>query len=194
MNLLILFLLAVDIPDLGVITPRTGATISLNSTRPGFVWFLIEVKPSVPPTNLVALTLTNNLLTVGDMAPVPSGPGILGVRSIYSDGEESEVALYRYDLRRSKPSAPSMSLTHVGGPPEPESSLTNEMRRIRERRAMPTPPAPEYTSGLQYDQPKRKQIVYIESVKPLPGGTNLSYGQFRDRLADAFQWGRRRSQ
>ena len=189
MNFLLLCLIAAEIPNLGTITHRTGVAFDSDTTRNDQCSVVVEFLPVGAPTNLITITLTNGWLSFGDMAPVPSGPGILGVHFRYTNGDASEVAKYRYDLRRAAPPAPSARLVQVLGAPEGETGLTNEIRKIRQRRVIPSPPAPEYTSGI--DAPS-KQIVY--SPKPLPNGTNLSWGQFQDRLADSVGWGRRRSQ
>lgn len=141
-----------------------------------------------PPTNLITLTMTNEYLTVTNLAQVPSGPGIMGVRSVFTDGEESEVALYRYDLRRGKPSAPSATPVHIGTTNEVENSLTNRLRRIREgRRTMPPPLPPGIVGEAQAKAPQ-------PFVRELPNATNWSYSQHLDWLADRAAKGKRRGE
>lgn len=165
-----------------ILTPKSGVHIGVHSTRLNFASFRVEFLPDGPPTNLVTLIITNDLLTVDLLKRVPSGRGLMGVRSLYKDGEESEVTLIRYDLRREKPPAPSLTPVGIGTTNQVESSLSDELRKIRSRRVVPMPPMP----GVP-----RQQIV--DTFRPpLPDGTNRSYSQFLDSLAD--RKGKRRSE
>lgn len=177
-------LLAVDIPHLGVISPSRALVLDARSQRVGFRHFLVEVRPDAAPTNIVTLAVTNEMLTVTNLIQVPSGPGTIGVRSVYWDSE-SEIAIYRYDLRRAAPPRPLVTVTHVGGAPEVEKSLTNEIRRVRERFMMPVPPMiPPRDTPKATAQPRR----------PLPAAEKRSYAEHLDWMADRAAQGLRRSE
>lgn len=183
-----------DIPNLGVISQKHAVLLTNECSRADFAGFYVEFKPTGNSNVfLVVLPKSADVLTLEHLSQVPSGTGVLGVQCAYENGDRSEVALFRYDLRRSTPAKPSARLIEVLGASEGEKGLTNEIRKIRERRVTPTPPWPtEFTSGLDAPVPKRQQIV--DRPTALPNGTNLSYFQFLDRLADSAGWGRRRSQ
>lgn len=135
-----------EVPSLGVISPKRAVFLE-HPERPDFVLFRVELKPEAPPTNVVTLTVTNNLLTITNLIGVPDGPGVLGAVAVFADGEESEMALYRYDLRRNRPAKPVLRSTTILTPPEPTNSLINEIRAIRAaaHSVMP-PPLPKDTS------------------------------------------------
>lgn len=152
---LLVCILAAD--HLGTITPRRAISISSVINREDFAYFVVEVIPRNPPTNVVTLTVTNGLLTADLMEKVPDGRGVLGVRSVFNDGIESEVSLYTYDLRREPPPKPVLTPVGVSSAPEESKSLTGALRRIT-RRLIPPP--------------------------PLPGGTNAAYSQRVELTAD----------
>lgn len=167
-----------DVPDLGVISPRRGIVLGTSTHRADFISFKLEFLPQTAPTNLVTLTVTNELLTVDQLVRVPSGRGILGVTAVYAD-DESEPALFRYDLRRSKPPAPSLTPTAIGTTNQEQTSLTNQMRKIREGRRVPVhAPLPPGFFGAP------TQEVAQAVLRPLPGATNWTYSQHLDWLAD----------
>lgn len=196
MNTLILIaLLAADIPDFGIISPRRAMTLGVNTTRPDFVCFTVEVRPESSPTNIVTFTTTNRVLTVMKFARVPSGPGILGVTANYADGEESEMTLRRYDLRRGRPSAPSIEAVHTEGAGMHPKSLQEELRKIRGEQMVPVPPMPP--NVLQYDiqnVPRKENVYQTDIRKPLPDATNRAYADHLDWLADRAAVGKRRSE
>lgn len=186
--LLLCLILGADLPHLGTITPRRPVALSANSTRPDFHCFIVEARPQ-DSTNVFTITITNGVLSVSNMVQVPSGSGIIGVRSCFKDGEESEPALYRYDLRRAKPPKPSATPLHILGTPEQPNSLTNELRKIRGSRQVPTPPMPQVGKSAA----SFPQDVAI-ALRPLPDATNREYSQFLDWQADRANRGKRRSE
>jgi hypothetical protein len=173
---------ASDIPDLGIISPRRAVVLQQHSSRPDFVSFSVEFLPQAPPTNLVTLTLTNEFLSVSNLAAIPSGPGILGVQAIYADGSKSDLALYRYDLRRGKPAKPSARAVGVLMADEPEKSLTGEITRVREARVILMP-------ALPGQRDVRAASRMVPNRPPLPNGTNRTYAEHLDAIAD---WGAKR--
>lgn len=134
--------LSLTAADLGVIDPSHGILLNSNTTRPDFQSFQVELKPS-DTTNTVTLTITNRLLTVEDMAALPSGRIVMGLRSRFPEGLLSGLALYTFDLRRADPPVPSAERVALSGPPEPPKPLINEMERLRG--AVPVPPIPSRT-------------------------------------------------
>lgn len=187
MNVLILLvILAADIPDFGIISPRRAMTLGVNTTRPDFISFTVEVRPEASPTNIVTFTTTNRLLTVMKFARVPSGPGILGVTANYADGEESEMTLRRYDLRRGRPSAPSIEAVHPEGSGMRPKSLQEELWKIQANQVRPAPPMPPTGETVH----RGVRLV----APPLPGGTNRAYADHLDWLADRAAAGKRRNE
>lgn len=167
--------LSAEVPDIGVISPRRAMTLGENTTRPDFVSFTVEVRSEASPTNFITFTLTNTVLTVMDMARVPSGPGIIGVKANYADGEESEMVVGRYDLRRGRPPGPSIEATHPEGSGQRKRTLSDEIWKIRGQRRIPVPPLPGQMTT---------NTVWRPGDRPLTGGTNRDYGQHLDGLAD----------
>lgn len=136
--------------DLGVISPRRG--VSLVHSRPDLSHFRLELLPETPPTNSVTLTITNGFLQSANLAGLPDGPGIVGVTAVFNDGEESEMAIYRYDLRRGRPAKPSATPVTILGEGLTPNGLTNEIRAIRSMAPVaPPPPLPK----AAYDQQTR---------------------------------------
>lgn len=186
--ILVLNLSAAD--PLIVISPKRGAAIGLHSTRPQFVSFRVEFLPDGPPTNLITLAVTNDLLRVEDLPQVPSGQGLMGVRAVFADGEESEVALSWYYLHRNRPSAPSVTPVAIGTTNEVESSLSDEIRKIQRRRVIPAPPMPP---GVVSDA-ELATVPTEHFIRPLPDATNRAYSQYLDSLADRSAKGLRRNE
>lgn len=174
-----------DIIDLGVFTPRIGIALDRIDDRKDFKEFRIEFLPQNPPTNMVAITHTNDLLTVADVAMLPSGPTIMGVRSVAMDGSESPVSLYRFDLRRAGPPAPMARPIHIAAE-EPERSTTNALRRVIERRATHTPALPPMPAALKATLPGPIPPA-SRWPKALPEGDNRSYAEGQDAKAASME-------
>lgn len=201
--ILVFSVTAAPIPDLGVISPARGVWLEKESSRPDFQEFRIEVRSG---TNIFKLTLTNELLRAEHMTNVPSGPGILGVQAVYSSGEVSDFALYRYDLRRAGPPKPSARPIAVLTGPEPEKSFTNEIRRVQEVNPAPPPPVPGQVGKSAESFPHHGLIAFPAPVdldtnvpivikwRPLPNATNRSYSEHWDWMADRAARGMRRNQ
>lgn len=224
---------AAEVVDLGVISPQQAVRIEQPSTRPDFLSYTLQ---SQSGESLHTLTITNDIIRIEDLAPLPSGRSIIAIWSNFRDGSHSDVALYTVDLRRSNAPAPLLSPVGVIVAPELPNSLTNELRKIRT--ATPSPPLPahemanwphhyystniagyqgpieEYLSRTNpptwnpadYTNQEPTGLVSTEvtirfyddaanawrPVTPLPGGTNNSYAQYLDWLAD--RKGKRRNE
>lgn len=138
--------------DLGVISPRHGILLDHQTTRTDFQKFEVELKHR-DTTNVVTLTLTNNLLLHSDLVQLPSGRTTMGLKSYFWDGSVSDIAIYTFDLRRAAPPAPSAvrSILRAGG--EPPKSLISELERRYLAQAMPPPPVPSRGHTLTNDHP-----------------------------------------
>lgn len=172
-----------DVEDLGLFTPRRGITLDKIDAA-AFKEFRVEFIPQNPPTNVVAITTTNELLTVEDVPMLPSGPTIMGVRTIAIDGGESPVQLYRFNLRRAGPPAPRARTTFLPSS-EPERSTTNAVRRVIERRKAeaPEPPMPPaMKAALPGPIPPADKWP-----KPMPGARNQTYAESQDAAAISME-------
>lgn len=135
--------------DLGVISPRRAIQLSHETTRPDFVSFIVELMPSGDTNPPVRLNMTNSLIQVADIPQLPSGRVTMGVRSLFADGEESEVGVFTFNLRRSKPPAPTAMPMGVPAPVNDSGGLTNELWKIREASrvtAYPSIPTMDYNA------------------------------------------------
>lgn len=195
---LLIACLSLTAADLGVISPRHGILLNTQTTRTDFHRFEVELKPS-GTTNVVTLTLTNNLITVDDMAALPSGRTTMGVKSCFLDGSVSDLAIYAFDLRRAAPPAPSARRATLRAGSEPPKSLINELERRYMEQAMPPPPSPwiqDSTNGLDMATglPTTEvfirftnaatDLIFTNGLRALTGATNRTYGEHLDWIED----------
>lgn len=173
-----------DPEDLGVITAKLGLHLESQTSRPDIRHYELEFLPSTPPTNHIKLIFTNALITLKDLAALPSGRILLGLKSVCLDGTESAVKLYTLDIRRVAPPSPSARVVHIGGSeavPE-KDSLPKAVERLRSSSVLRSTLPPLPPQGDQLPPP------------PLPGGTNSAYAEHLDRMADFYSKTRRRNE
>lgn len=203
--------------DLGVISPRHGILLDHQTTRTDFQKFEVELKHR-DTTNVVTLTLTNNLIMASDLVSLPSGRTTMGLKSYFWDGSVSDIAIYTFDLRRAAPPAPSAERAILRAGSEPPKSLINELERRYLENAMPPPPVPfrshtltnehpwapilESTNGLDMATGLPMTEINIRLIhtniepqgllRALPQGTNRTYGEHLDWIED--RKGKRRNE
>lgn len=161
--------------DLGVITDRRAVILESPYEVSDFRHFTLDFMPMVPPTNKITLVLTNGILTLSNLAALPSGRMVLGLRSTCLDGSESAVKLYRLTIRRGDPPKPTAKvITLIRGSAEETNITERALIRVREMRpVVPPPPFPgEQPQAMKYPSPP-----------PLPRSTNETYAQSMDRMA-----------
>lgn len=166
-----------DPEDLGVVTPNRGFHLSFESPRDDLSHFELECLPSTPPTNIIKFILTNVVVTLIDLAPLPSGKILMGVKSVSVDGTASPMKLYRFRIIRSSIPAPKVKGVKIlADDAKPGEGLGQAIQSLIQRRPEP-PPAP-VPLGLLLTNRALK-------IPPLPGGTNTSYAEALDRIANS---------
>lgn len=179
---------ASEIVDLGVFSENSVLNLEGCKRRKDFSRFQIEFLPQNARgmTNKVTITTTNDVLKLGDLATVPQGVAIMGVRSYCEDGAVSELALYRIDVQRAGPSKPRVMLRRALKPVS-EQQIEHVIERLEAPTEFPPmPPMPPI--------PGTNAAIVRTALLPLPGGTNDSYARYQHRLEQAALLGRRRSQ
>lgn len=191
-----------EIEDLGVITSKIGIQFDKQTTRPGFSHFVLELMPLIPPTNIVMLKVTNDFITLQDLAALPSGRIVLGLATVFEDGSTSAAKLYRFDIRRGPPPAPRATVFQILRVPEVNvaTSLAEILAQRKPTPPVPPLPAPFRVTGL----PIKRTIPPAEDwpppamrgriPPPLPQGTNETYGQHLDDMADYYSRPGRRNE
>jgi hypothetical protein len=165
-SLSILFCLGAEIIDLGVLSPQRGFVLERNTGRPDFSHYQADLI-SFPSSNRLTLRLTNELFTLDQVAALPSGKTVLGLVSVYRDGQTSAATLYRFDIRRGPPPAPSMRPTAL-------RSIVSDSKPFQQlKRPANYPPLPFGTNQ-------------VESVPEIPRGKNETYGEHLDKMADFY--------
>jgi hypothetical protein len=177
-----------NIEDLGVFTTHSMIVLEKCERRKDFFNFKIEVLPRNLRgwTNRVTIITTNSSLTMDDLAAVPEGVAIMGIRSMCADSTYSPVRLYRIDVQRDPPTAPTarkVEILHNAT----EQKIEHVIESLEASAATPPPPMPP---GMTNKSP----VPLRTFVQPLPGGTNESYAQYQFRLERALLKGYRRSQ
>lgn len=179
----ILLCLSAEIVDLGVLTPQRAFVLERNSNRPDFSHFEAEFI-SFPSSNRMTLRLTNDLLTISEVAALPSGRTVLGLISVWSDGQ-SAASFYRFDIRREPPAPPIVRPTALSSTLSEKQGI---LRAIRQPKIDRTPPLP-------FTPTNRPQASVDQSPPPLPNGNSRTYGQHLDRMAEFYTpKGKRRNQ
>jgi hypothetical protein len=186
MKAIILFLLpmclgAAEVVDLGVISHTSLIELHKCERRKDFARFKIEILPRNLRgwTNKVEFTTTNSFLKLDDLAAVPEGVAVMGVRSYCVDGVASPLALFKIDVQREAPNAPRATVSQILTMPT-EQKIEHVLEGNRP--VTPPPPMPGQTNPP------------AQSAMPLPGGHPTSYAQYQRRLEEAALLGRRRSQ
>jgi hypothetical protein len=178
-----------NIEDLGVFTTHSMIMLEKCERRKDFFNFKIEVLPRNLRgwTNRVTIVTTNSSLTMDDLAAVPEGVAIMGIRSMCADSTYSPVRLYRIDVQRDPPSAPTARKVEILHNPA-EQKIEHIIQNMEASAAVsPPPPMP---AGMTNSSP----VPLRTHAQPLPGGTNESYAQHQFRLEQAMLKGYRRSQ
>ncbi len=173
------------IEDLGVFTVNTMITLEKCERRKDFVHYKIEILPRNLRgwTNRVTIITTNDFLKMDDLAAVPEGVAIMGVRSLCADSVYSNVSLYRIDVQRDPPDAPKarkIEILHQ----QREQNIDHVLDTTK-----PETPPPPIPAGMPYVSPVPTRVA-----QPLPGGSPTSYAQHQQRLERAAREGLRRSQ
>jgi hypothetical protein len=174
-----------EIEDLGVFTVHSMIVLEKCERRKDFVLFKIEILPRNLRgwTNRVTITTTNDYLKMDDLAAVPEGTAIMGIRSMCADSTYSPLKLYKIDVQRDPPDAPTARKVEILHMP-----LEQNIDHVLQSMDAPTPPPPA-PPGITNVSPVPTRTY----VPPLPNGTNQSYAQYQYRLEQAAR-GRRRSQ
>lgn len=177
------------IEDLGVFTTHSMLVLEKCERRKDFFNFKIEILPRNLRgwTNCVTIITTNSSLTMDDLAAVPEGKAIVGVRSMCADSTYSPVRLYLIDVQRDPPDAPTMrkvEILHKAA----EQNIEHVIQNL-DASAAATPPPP-----MPPGMTNKSAVPLRTFVPPLPGGSNTSYAQYQFRLEQAMLKGTRRSQ
>jgi hypothetical protein len=176
-----------SITDLGVITPDTIIQLKPCERRKDFAMFKVEILPRNARgwTNKVVIQTTNDFLRIDDLAAVPEGHAIMGVRSYCSNGDASAVALFRIDVQRDLPDPPKAEVSHVLRN-RTEQKIEHVIDNMSNQ-ATPPPPAPPGMTNKPSAVPTRTHT----RTEPLPGGHAETYAQYQARLEKAFASGER---
>ncbi len=180
--LLLLCFVVIAHPDeieyLGVLSPRRAIALDSTTPRPDLRHFCVELQHA-SQSNRLTIYVTNEVLTVDDVNVLPSGPIIMGVKSVFMDGTTSDVRIYRFDLFRGKPATPSARMIELGAPVAPEPTLE---RAVNARRsiAIRSPPTPGSTNAS------------TNAVMPLPNGSPRTYADQMDAMVQFSRTYRRR--
>lgn len=203
LTLSVLLSLGADAIDLGVISPHRGLILERNTSRPDWSHYKAEFL-SLPSSNLFRLDCYSDMINIESLGPVPSGPAILGVRSVTTDGQESQVSLYKLDIRRAEPPAPTVRAIQILQPRNAPQSLTNAIQRFRDDRIMQIPPRParrvesEVQGGMVLSDSFGTNLIAAPDLhqmpQPMPEATNQTYGQKLDAMADFYNKPGRRNQ
>ncbi len=170
-----------SIENLGVISRRRGILLERTTNRTDFVRFIIELKLA-GSSNTVTLLRTNDFLNLDDFGSVPSGPVIMGVKSVYSDGDEDEIELYRLEVRRNAPTrsrARSIQIIGTNAAPDIKNALEHRLRARTNH--LERPPLP---SGSAFEYPNQGM--------PMRGGTNKGYAEHMAEMQAHFSRGTRK--
>lgn len=174
-----------EITDLGVITAHRGIMLEKCTNRADFFQFKVELIAQRWPSNKVEFTTTNEMLTLVDFQAMPPGPCIMGVRSICADSEESNIALFRVDVRRDPPKRPRAHVVQIGGAmihrPTTEGLIQSHLRNLTNQ-AVQMPPMP---AGMTSAVPTRAY------VGPLPGGDGKTYSEHMQAMHEFYSRQRR---
>lgn len=167
-----------EITDLGVITAHRGIILERCTNRTDFFQFKIELIAQRWPSNKVEFTTTNEMLTLDNFAAMPPGPCIMGVRSICVDSDESNISLFRVDVRRDPPKAPRARSVQIGGLIQRNSTEALIKSRVQNMtNNVRTPPMP----------PGMKSMSAITSGgEPLPGGSGKSYSEHMQAMHEFY--------
>lgn len=194
--MMILFLLAVfaapvigaDLTQLGVMTDRRAIILERSTERPDHAFFRVELQALGWPSNTVQFVKTNALLTMNDFSGM-TGPCIMAVHSVCSDGGESGPALFRLDVRRDPPDRPTAKMIWLLNTNR-ATSTTRDLRLLRTNMVV-EPQAPSMTLGITNDRGSLSQTLQAE---PLPNSRNETYEQYVLRMQRMAAEGVRRSQ
>jgi hypothetical protein len=177
---------AADLDDLGVITPKHALIIEKDTTRGDWDHFKVEVLPTVPPTNKVSFSVTNEIVTLSHFGAVSSGPSVLAVQSVTKDGTKSPIKLYRIEIRRAAPPAPSVRLIELltDGPVAVE--LETKVEQIKKAQRVPYPAIPTRIAGTNIELRHLPVGIINPTItnSVIPQGTNRVYAEELDRMAD----------
>lgn len=152
---------AQEITNLGVVSPRRGLVLERDTNQVDFLHFKIDLVALRWPSNSVTFTTTNDILTLDQFMPMPPGPCIMGVRSVYSDGDESNVSLYRVRVRRDTPKAPKAHGTGISGPDAVHRQSTTNLlhERFRSRTNQQSSVLPPLPGGLVMLQTRGSPLI-----------------------------------
>jgi hypothetical protein len=186
--LLTLSALGQEITDLGVISANRGIILERCTNRTDFFQFKVELIALRWPSNKFEFTTTNDLLTLDNFAAMPPGPCIMGVRSVCTDSDESNISLFRVDVRRDPPTAPRARSVQVGRANYVPRRYTAEgvlQSRLHNLTNSPGP-MPPMPPGMF--MPKERQV----SMEPLPGGSGKSYSEHMQSMHEFYSRGSRK--
>lgn len=191
--------------DLGVISPEVGILLHRDNSRPDWHAFYAEFYPQESyNTNMVALILTNEVVTVEDLAALPSGRTLLGLQNMFgdhntwrSDGFKGAAKIYIFELRRAEPPAPSATRVHI----LPQAAYTNNptiqewIRLTKIKKGIAdAPPLP--MSTLAQKNQEMESFMKREFPPALPNSNKTTYSQHLDQMLETYrkQQGKRRNE
>lgn len=187
---------AFKITDLGVISGDTIIELKPCERRKDFAMFKVEILPRNARgwTNKVTFTTTNNFLRIDDLAAVPEGHAIMGVRSYCVNGEASPVSLFKIDVQRDPPDPPTAEISHALRN-RSEQKMEHVIEAI-ENRPGPPPPMPP---GMNPASPVPTRTTTNSNTRtttrtinePLPGGHGQTYAQYQWALEQMAKRGER---
>lgn len=173
--------LSAQITDLGLISPKKAIALDVDARRPDFKEFRIDFLPYLPPTNLVSIVRTNSQLTMEDLAPLPSGRILMGVKSVCLDATESPINFYVFELRRAGPRAPVARVTFVASE-KGEYNFTNSLEVMKAKRNPVVPAPAPVTQRQMYEATGNLNdpLQSVNKVIPLPNSNSTTYGEHLD--------------
>jgi hypothetical protein len=178
-----------EITDLGVITANKGIILERCTNRTDFFHFKVELIAMRWPSNKVEFTTTNELLTLVDFQAMPPGPCIMGVRSVCADSDESNISLFRVDVRRDPPTAPRARSVQVGGASYvPRRQSAEGLLQSRMHNLTNDPVMPPMPPGM----PGSTNQSSAFSRQPLPGGEGKTYSQHMQAMHEFYSRGTRK--
>jgi hypothetical protein len=161
-----------EIENLGIVTARRGLILERqNTNRADFVHFVLEFKGA--NFNDTILIKTNDFLSLKDLGMIPDGHMVMGQTEVYSDGDESPVALFRVEVRRTKLlKSKARGITIAG------TNHAGLHEILQERRAGITnavgAPMPGGSSGSGHST---QYGDFPNMGMPMRGGSNESYSE-----------------
>lgn len=194
--------------DLGTVDPDHGILLHKDTSRSDWVAFYCEFLPlDTYNTNAIPLTLTNDVVQVKDLAPLPSGRIVVSLQNVFNTGGAKDVYggltkgavhVYRFELRRAEPPAPSATkITILPQRAYTNNTIVQEWIRLTQLHDTNLPPMPVTTDTQPLPSERQSEArrlpitnqARIQMTRPpaLPNANNKTYAQHLDEMADFFR-------